>query len=481
MCTNKKWYDGALLINRDPNWYRFIDTSSKEAAHKSLKNIFLIYKDTKITDVLLGVLEQTALLPTEAFHWRGDKYLQKIENGHAVDYSEDPLSKLYKCFVEYGIDAAQIFIDTMREIGIRPWLSLRMNDIHFSTNETSFLRSDMYYEADKAGEKLGPAYAHIAHCFDFKYPRYRTAILGYIAELLDKYDIFGLELDFMREIFCFDYKNDPECHKIMTEYIREIKKLTDNAAIRVGHDVKLMIRTCRDPEDSLIFGFDIKTLCDEGIIDAVVPTPRWSCTDSAVPVKVWRELLGDDIAIFGGIETLGLKQTFNMPTNSKAYAAAFYAGGADGIYFNNHENLNDRNRDAWMLDRAACHAGSREFVVTWQDTAPAGRPVYRPLPLTVDGTAQIALDVGKINSTDKVKVIIDFEGDAAPTLTISGNTARAEACEALAEPTITKSTAVLTEHSPYLFHMDEISTDNGVVLEFAGNGTIYYINMIIEA
>lgn len=32
MCADKKWYDGALLINRDPNWYSFIDASSEDAA-----------------------------------------------------------------------------------------------------------------------------------------------------------------------------------------------------------------------------------------------------------------------------------------------------------------------------------------------------------------------------------------------------------------------------------------------------------------
>lgn len=263
MNPNKNWYDGALLINRDPNWYRAIDVTSAETAAKSLREYFSCYKGHKVTDVMLGVLEQTTLIPSKAFYWRGDKYLQKSENGYEVDYTQDDVAKLYKCFAEYGVDAAQIFIDTMNECGIRPWLALRMNDVHFGEDATSFIRSDMYYAAKEANEMVGPEYGYFGYGFDFKYPRYRNAILGYIEELLNKYDIFGLELDFMREIFCFDYKNEPDCAKIMTEYIREIRMLTNAASKRIGHDIKLLIRICRDPKDALDFGFDIKRMCEE--------------------------------------------------------------------------------------------------------------------------------------------------------------------------------------------------------------------------
>lgn len=481
MNANKKWYDGALLINRDPNWYGAIDVTSAETARESMKEYFSRFKGYKVTDVMLGILEQTTMLPTESFYWRGNKYLQKVENGHEVDYTENSVAKLYKCFAEYGVDAAQIFIDTMREIGIRPWLALRMNDAHFGSEKTSFLHSDMFYEADKAGEMIGSEYGYFAHCYNFRYPRYRTAILGYIAEILNKYDIFGLELDFMREIHCFDYKNDPDCAPIMTEYVREIRKLTKAAGERLGHDVKLLIRTCRDPKDALAFGFDIKTMCDEGLLDAVVPTPRWSCTDSAVPVKVWRELLGDDIAVFGGIETLNLKATTNMPVNSKAYAAAFYANGADGIYFNNHEYDTERNRGAWMITRESCIEGRREFVVTWQDTVAAGNPQYKPLPMTVEGSGDIDLEIGKVAADAKVNVIIDWEGDKAPIMS-AGCVTNASGT-VIAPITVQKGDEVinLTEHTPLSYDISGIATDNALTLSFAGSGTVHYINIIIEA
>lgn len=502
MDANKKWYDGALVVNRDPCWYvvadpavgrpdpdflSSMDPTSSVSMRESLKEYFSRYRGHKITDVLFCVFEQTALLPNKAFAWRGEKYLQKKENGFDVNYTSTQkglgnLEGLYRCFAEYGVDAAQLFIDTMKELGIRPWLTLRMNDAHFGYDDTAFLRSDMFYEAKAAGEMIGEQYGYYAHCFDFRYPRYREALLGYIAELLERYDIFGLELDFMREIRCFDYLNHPDCQSIMTDYVRRIRALTNAAGERLGHPVRLMIRTCRSPQDAFDFGFDIPAMCAEGLIDAVVPSPRWEITDSGIPIGEWRSLLGEDIAIFGGVETLNVKFTSTRPENTRAYAAAFYAGGADGFYLYNHEYLTPITRRTWMTTRESCIEGRREFVVTYQDVDSGLRPIYKPLPLAVDGRAELPLNIGKVASENRVTVVIDFEGDTAPALSVPG---RADAEGVVIEPVVFKRDSaediVLTEHMPLQYDLSGISTDNALALTFRGQGVVHYVNIIIEA
>jgi len=199
--ANKKWYEGGLLmVNRDPNWYGAIDGSSKEACIESITAHFNRFAGSQITDLMLGLLESTTITPSNSYMWRGLKYLQKVENGIEVDYTQNrAISSLYKCYEEYHVDALQIYIDCMNKAGIRPWFSLRMNDCHFGGDPTSFLHSDMYYEELAAGHMIGDPYGYYKYCFDFTYPRIRQAINGYISELVNKYDIFGLELDFMRE------------------------------------------------------------------------------------------------------------------------------------------------------------------------------------------------------------------------------------------------------------------------------------------
>ncbi len=482
---NKKWYTDALMINRDPNWYGAMDITSKETCIKSITDYFMQYEGA-ITDVLLGVHEQTTMVPSESFMWRGEKYLQKMENGQPVDYSENAVKKLYYCFKEYGVDAVQIFIDCMHKLGIRPWLTLRMNDCHFGGHPTSFLHSDLFYEELNAGhiigtEKYGGWYGY---CRDFTYPKYRTALLGYIKELVNKYDMFGLELDFMRSVKCFDYLANPECYKIMTEYIREIKALVTAAEKRVGHKIYISIRTCSNIADAKEFGFDIKTYVEEGLVDVVVPTAYYSPTDSGMPIAEWREALGDDVALIAGIESNSIKSYTQTLEHSKAHAAAFYADGADGIYYNNHEYYTERNRESWTLTRENCTEGHREFVVTFNSTPARPEKQYKPLPIMLDGEAELPLRVGKIKAEDAVKLIIDFDGEEYPAVSVGDKKdIKAEAIEPyIAFKGSNKGERLpVTEFQALAYDISGVSTDNPITLKFSGKGKILYVNLVIDA
>lgn len=475
---NKKWYKDALLVNRDPNWYGAIDTSSKETAEKSIEKYFSLFKGHKVTDVQLCIFENTSLIPSKSVMWRGDKFLQKKENGIAVDYSR--LEGLWKCFAEYGVDAAQIFIDTMKKIGIRPWITLRMNDAHFNGDKTAFLRDDFYYIAEKNGWMIGGEYGYYSHCLDYSVPEVRARMLGLIGEILDKYDFFGLELDFMREIYCFDYRHNPDCHKIMTEFLHQVKSLVTKAEKRVDHPIRLMIRTHRSPKDALEYGFDIKTMCEEHLVDAVVPSPRWETADSAIPVSEWREVVGEDVALFPAIETLNYRFTTTTTDISKAYAAAFYAQDADGIYLYNHEYYTERNRGTWMIDRESCLKGRRDFVVTFQDIMSGSYPAYRPLPMSADG--QLSLKVGHISKNNKLSVIIDFEGDVPPTISTGCvKNAEGEKMDAIVVRDHDNERDVnVTEHSAYTYDISGVECELDLVLEFAGCGIVHYVDVVIE-
>ncbi len=477
---NKKWYDNAVMLNHDADWYRAIDGSSADACKESMEKYFSRYCGN-VTDVMLNLFSQTSVVPSEKFMWLGEKYHKKIENGIAVDYSDnDGIAALYKCYVEYGIDPAKIFIDQVTKLGMRPWITLRMNDAHYGSEKTSYIHSDMFYEEIAAGHNIGSQYGYYGNVFDFKYPRYRTALLEYIKEILDKYDVFGFEADFMREIYCFNYREDTGIQEIMLAYMREIKKAVDEAAKRVGHDIKISVRTNRDPQAAYDFGFDIKTMVEEGLVDIVIPSPRWSPTDSGIPIAKWRKLLGDEVGIIAGIETNNVRSTSNMPVNSKAYAATFYAQGADGIYFNNHQYYTERNREAWLINRDTCTVGRREFTVTYQDNYAYAENCYRPLPLLVDGSTELPLEVGEIKVADKVTLVMDFEGETAPSVSALGKTVFGNICE----PVIKRNPdgdLDLTEHCPIAYELTGINTDCHFPIIFTGKGIVHYVNIIIEA
>ena len=143
---DSQWYDDALLINNDPNWYGGISSESAEAAIESAKAQALRFVGHNITDIMYGVFEQTSIIPSEVQMWRASKYNMTEENGIPVDYSF--FEGFYNVYTEYNVDPLKIIFDTFRENSIRPWISFRMNDCHFGADETSFLKSDFFYEAN---------------------------------------------------------------------------------------------------------------------------------------------------------------------------------------------------------------------------------------------------------------------------------------------------------------------------------------------
>ena len=52
----------------------------------------------------------------------------------------------------------------------------------------------------------------------------RESMLAYLREQLSRYDVYGLELDFLREYHCFRYLTADmgECRRIMLGFLREV-------------------------------------------------------------------------------------------------------------------------------------------------------------------------------------------------------------------------------------------------------------------
>ncbi len=477
----KKWFEDALIVNRDPDWvFPALTGETKEEMQASIEQYFSMFGGHRITDVALCVYAQSSVIPSKYVSFMGDR-LSVLDRYLPTDSYRPAVGKTHRCFYEFGLDPVQTFLAKMRESGIRPWITLRMNDAHYLTAEKSLMRDDIHEGELAAGHVIGEKYGYFGRCYDYTYPKIREIQLGFIGEILEKYDLFGLELDFQREMFCFDYRTNPDCHTIMTEFVREVRKLTDAAQARSGHPVRLMIRTHQSPEIAKEMGFDIVTMCREGLLDAVVPTPRWECVDSGIPVRKWRALLGEDIAIFPGVEMLSLQYTHAQVEQQRAYAAAFFAQGADGFYLNNYQSGSPADRILWQVHRDNCTEGHRAFVVTYQDLPSQSLPNYRPLPMSADG--EITLEIGKIRAADRVRVMIDLEGEGIPPLTVGGKTVTeaVQTTPVIRRKIDNKTDVNLTPHRPLIYDISGVETDCSLTLSFRGQGTVHYINVMIDA
>jgi len=390
--------------------------------------------DTKVTDIVLNIGSQFSAVRSKYWDSYYEKYHQTVENGYPVDYKEF-FRGYYAVNEKYGLEPFGIWIERCKEVGIRPWLSFRMNDCHDPKEKTSPLRSSFFYYAREHGMMNGEQYGHYQNSLNYKFPEVREKMLGYINEQLWNYDVHGIELDFMRDLVCFDYveKDKDICVPVMNDFMREIKRCVAVRENAVGHKIKIMVRVTRDIPKSLRFGFDTRTWVKEKLVDVLVPSPRFHGSDSAIPVDEWkRELPGIEIlpCLEGLISTdyIGAHNGVARLTAEMArgHAAAYLTAGADGIYtYNMFGQTFANDREAAVRDKEVQKTlGTYEeitslpmrFIVVDEDNdiVPAGFERWQQLPVIPDDEGKcIVFKTGYLPADKSATLILGFiEGSA---------------------------------------------------------------------
>jgi len=237
-----------------------------------------------------------------------------------------------------GVDYPARVIQRCRHHGISPWISLRMNDVHENDNLAHPFHGELWRKSEYF-RKGHPGY--YARGLDYAHQEVRDCYKALIVETLERYDVDGLELDFMREPYLFSKGEEQAGRKILTQWLRDIRQLADQAAARRKHPVKIGVRVPSEPETALGLGLDAPMWAKEGLVDLVVATPRWRTMHFDIPLRKWRALLGDRVTLAGGLETrcqayVHAPASHRNPEYAAGAATAVLAGGADAVYLFNH-------------------------------------------------------------------------------------------------------------------------------------------------
>jgi len=330
-----------VFLNYDATHFDYSRSQAgMQVDETEMRRLVRQYADTQVSDMLFDVGGRTSNGPSAVKESCCDKFRQARENGRDVCYTNVPCVRLpYETWVLKKLDRFALWIDETRKIGIRPWLSFRLNDCHDNHLDTSWLHPAFYHDH--------PEYRRVRHrarqgyfdrCFDFACPAVRERELAYIAEMLDRYDPDGVETDWMREPFCFQPGREDAA--TITAFMRDVRALADRAAARRGHAVKVMARVPADPETALGYGFDAATWADEKLIDVLAPCPRWETTDNEIPVGLWKRLMrGTGVTVVPGVELRQWTPKCAYLTTTEQLmgaVSAFYSAGADGLYLFNY-------------------------------------------------------------------------------------------------------------------------------------------------
>ena len=231
-----------------------------------------------------------------------------------------------------GVDIVQTYIRGCRAKGVSPWLSMRMNDGHCEGDPEWWGHSRFWVEH--------PEYRRYGG-FNFSHPEVRAHHLAFVRELLDRYDVDGIECDWMR--FPIQQRAVD-----LTETMRGIRQIATAAARRRGHGILVGVRVPTRPDMQLSRGFDPVTWAKEGLFDWLVPCNFHGSVDYDLPLVEWNRILkavnrnvrvipGADSGVWTLDEKTGKRSGRRMMTlgEYREWAYRMQSQGAEGVYLFN--------------------------------------------------------------------------------------------------------------------------------------------------
>ncbi len=322
-------------------WYTRYE-SGEPVNEETLKTFIRQYEGTGITDFALNVNGAISSSESKVLETWSDKYEKKEENGVPVDYTNTHAKLHYEVFRKKKLDAYRIWIEQLKETGIRPWLSFRMNDCHNDLEKAHVVKAA--YKEQHPEQwicKNRPAIGYFDRCLNYLLPEVRERMLTYIEEQLSRYDVDGIELDFTREPFCFPAGGQEEGRLVMTEFAGQVRKLVDSCAAARAKKIEIALLCQANPISAYNNGFDVATIAAKGYVDVVIASPRWATINLDIPIAIWKSMLGNKVQV-GCMQQLlvsgypfskiNLASTIDMAFGQ---AAAFAGRGADVIYLYN--------------------------------------------------------------------------------------------------------------------------------------------------
>ena len=269
----------------------------------------------------------------------------------------DLLQMNLRAMVDDGHDVFQLYLDRARRAGMGVFASFRMNDSHCNMEHRmadgrrsalKIRRPDLLI-----GSPLAVGAGGYAEEFNFSWlwnyakVEVRRRFLRLFDEVLTRYDVDGLELDFCRGAPFFKPHQGIKHISTMTAFMRQARAAVEDHNRRLSRALKLACRVASSFNASLEMGLDVETWIKEGIIDlvAISSSGGWR-SQNDVPAAV-AAAQKHGVAIYvgsGGTYPASPQNGYEscQPAVRRAIALNAYEAGANGVHLFNHDYANHR-------------------------------------------------------------------------------------------------------------------------------------------
>lgn len=255
--------------------------------------------------------------------------------------------------IESGQDPLRIVVEFCRDQGYEMFASLRMNDTHDATmgdddtykvkrDHPDWLVGPRPVDKPASFERPGMLRSYVDRldmagwyytALDYDCPQVRDRFFAVVEEVCARYDVDGMELDFLTHPMYFSSSlqgrvADASQVACMTGFIRRIRQRMLQLADERGRALALAVRVPRTIEQGMFLGLDVQTWMQDRLIDIVVPGGR--CCPLSIPVGDWVKR-----GHACGVQVYPSQGGFSCPERTCGHAMHSWSQGADGIYLFN--------------------------------------------------------------------------------------------------------------------------------------------------
>ena len=239
-----------------------------------------------------------------------------------------------------GVDVLEEMRKALHREGIALWIGLRVNDIHHTTGgESAHPTFWVEHPECRTGESVAWDPMRSPGALDFAHKQVRDDTTGLVKKTLELYDVDGINMDFNRMPILLKSNQVDDHRDEITDWMREVRVVVDQAAKHRGHPVHLEARVPSVAEQCYRFGADVIRWIDDEIVHIISPsTIRF--VEYEMPLDPFLETAKNrDVLVFAGIEGLQADGVISREMY-RAWAYHYWKLGVDGLHlFNNCYNF----------------------------------------------------------------------------------------------------------------------------------------------
>ena len=262
--------------------------------------------------------------------------------------------------LEQDTDIVELCVNRAHLKGMEAFASMRMNDLHFNDPAIRFPRGQGDFWLAHPEYHIGNAEPgwHADGALNFAHAEVREHKLNMVREICERFDVEGIELDFMRFPIYFPPGQGEKNILAMTDFMRAARAIVNEVGEERGRPLELGVRLPALVAQCRMLGFDPVAYAKDRLVDFITITP-FLHNFASVPVRTFRAALGDDsLPIYAGT----MSHEIGGPLSHGAFrasAANCFREGADGLvlfnFFYGHAKPEPLGRTCFGPCRALLH------------------------------------------------------------------------------------------------------------------------------